>query len=418
MTTKVRYQTRATKTPPFDAIIGAYLRTGDRPYIHICWMLHNHCNHRCAYCDKANWGGDLPWPTLENTTQFFEQVLKHYHDRNVVVSFTGGEPTLWPHFMTLVNWLHERNISIGMTSNGAMGAKYFGELSQKLNWLSLSFHPQFTNPEPFLETILASLAIPHLTVRLMMPPERRLWNRSMDFSKRLRACTRLTRAISVELVPIVDGFGSVNTNPVQYEPDQSETFSQISYWTGPESPRPLHSPISDVFVGIVGSPPKYAPYDLNKLIADGAANFNSWRCEIGREQLFIDATGHILRAGCRVGGHIGHIGDQHIAFPTTGVRCNKEFCHCFTDVMVTKASPRWDLFAEIYEEQSRKMPLGYVRPLAKFATVIAHSRISAMSGRAQRTAKATLPPRLYYTIRDGFRLLMRPLKRLRSRASS
>ena len=418
MATKVRYQTRAAKTPPFDAIIGEYLRTGGRPYIHICWMVHNHCNHRCSYYDKANWGGDHPWPTLESAKRFFEQVFRHYHDRKVVVSFTGGEPTLWPDFRSLVDWLHERKISLGMTSNGTMGAKYFAEISPKLDWLSLSFHPQFTNPEPFLETVLASSASPHLTVRLMMPPERRLWNRSMDFSKKIRQSSRLNRSISVEHVPIVDGFGSTNTKPVQYEADQSQEFARTSITVGPETPKPIQSPISNIFAGFAGPPKAYADYDLNQLVADGAANFFGWRCEIGREQLFIDSSGHILRAGCRVGGGVGHLNDADIQFPTAGIRCNKTFCHCVTDVIVTKASPRWDLIDAIHNKHDRIAVFRVLNSYGRFLTAHAQARLSRALDETHRLIKTTLPPRLYYTIRDGFRILRRPLKHLRSRASS
>lgn len=412
MPEKARYPTRIPKKPPIDAVVADYLQTGERPYIHVCWMLHNHCNHRCSYCDKSNWGGDHPWPTLDSAKYFFEQVFQHYSDRRIVASFTGGEPTLWPDFQALICWLHERKIAVGLTSNGTMGPRYFAELSPKLDWLNLSFHPQFTSPDPFLETLLASAATPHLTIRLMLPPERRLWNRSMDFGAKLKSTPLLKRSIILEHVPIVDGFGSAYTQPVNYEADQLQQFEERPAYVGPDTPKPPHSPISDVHAGKAGPPPTRIPYDLNQLVSSGETNFFGWRCEIGREQLFIDSNGFVLRAGCRVGGIIGHINDDKIAFPSAGVRCIKNFCHCMTDVIVTKTSPKWDLVSSLRDKSDRRAPLRNFLSYGGF--ILAHSwaLVSNALRKMHLLIKAKLPPRLYYTLRDGFRLLARPCKRL------
>lgn len=407
-------QTTTAKHPPVDAILGSYLRTGERPYIHICWMLHNHCNHRCSYCDKSNWGGDHPWPKIEDAFRFFETVLRHYSDRRITVSFSGGEPTLWPDLITLIKWLRERDITVGMTSNGTKGPAYFREISPMLQWLSLSFHPQFTEPGRFTETVLATEGTPHVTVRLMMPPERRLWNRSFEFGEKLKSLSSFSRPVGAEYVPIVAGFGSSNTRPIQYEKDQEARFEQASIWLGPKSPRPKGTAISEVEGGVLATPVQFAPLDPNRLITRNETNFFGWKCEVGREQLFVDSKGRILRAGCGVGGPVGHITDSEFFFPTSSVRCNKVFCHCLTDVIATKTSPRWDLEGPDLQSTSRRSRFS-IKSYAQYW--MAHPIALASRG-LQHLAKNHLPPRVYYTIRDGLRILKRLSMRLKSRASS
>lgn len=406
--------TTQAKRPPVDAILGSYLRTGERPYIHICWMLHNHCNHRCSYCDKSNWGGDHPWPKIDDAFRFFETVLRHYNDRRITVSFSGGEPTLWPDLVKLVMWLRERDITVGMTSNGTKGPEFFQTISPMLQWLSLSFHPQFTEPNRFTETVIAAQSTPHLTVRLMMPPERRLWNRSYAFGEKLKTLTSFLRPVIAEYVPIVDGFASPNARPIRYEDDQTQRFEQASFQLGPSSPSPKGTPIADVEGGIIGSPIRFIPLDPNQLITRNENNFFGWRCEIGREQLFIDSMGRILRAGCGVGGLVGHITDSEFFFPTSSVRCDKVFCHCLTDVLATKASPRWDLLSP--ELISQPNPANRSTP-SYLRYVLAYPH-AVVSREFKYLAKRYLPPRVYYTARDGFRMMKQFITRLKSRASS
>jgi sulfatase maturation enzyme AslB (radical SAM superfamily) len=73
--------------PDFDAI---GLPADKSAFIHLCWLLHNQCNHRCSYCSEINWGGTFRDLDLNQAKKFVEKAIQHFAGRRLMVSFTGG----------------------------------------------------------------------------------------------------------------------------------------------------------------------------------------------------------------------------------------------------------------------------------------------------------------------------------------
>ncbi|MBK7842773.1 MAG: hypothetical protein IPJ71_03625 [Bdellovibrionales bacterium] len=126
--------------------------------------------------------------------------------------------------------------------------------------------------------------------------------------------------------------------------------------------------------GVVGPPRKIFELDANSLLAKGQTNFIGWKCEIGLEQIFIDSEGNVLRAGCRVGGIIGHISNTKMIFPTKAVLCTKSYCHCGTDIIATKFSPKW-----IFTQDLESSPQGFGAPVYKAVASLNYCYAQVMS---------------------------------------
>lgn len=334
--------------PRFDAVRS---REGTEPFLHLCWMLHNQCNHRCSYCSEVNWGGSFRWLTLGHATRFVDRALSHYEGRKPMVSFTGGEPTLWPDFGPFVEWLNERGILIGMTTNGTKPLEFFERYSRRFGWISFSFHPEFTKPEKFLGNVAEASKHSLVAIRVMMPSDFKLWEKSTAFialAKQWNQEGKFSSQLNCELVPIVLGFGSAFTRPSDYSQVQNDVLRQSAILFGETAEKKSILAVDDANLlnliesSQISSPDRTTPFDTAKLIAENSTDFRGWTCDIGLEQLFIDERGDVLRAGCRVGGKVGHISDVDLKFPTKTVRCVKPYCHCITDILTSKRSPEWE----------------------------------------------------------------------------
>jgi len=72
-------------------------------------------------------------------------------------------------------------------------------------------------------------------------------------------------------------------------------------------------------------------------INNGMTNFNGYKCDVGLKSLYISYDGEIMLANCFINGSIGNINDpDNIRWPTESVVCNKNLCHCTSDVNIDK----------------------------------------------------------------------------------
>lgn len=311
--------------------------------LHICWMLHNQCNHKCSYCHEANYGGSHQWLKYDHVVRFFEQVFAHYGEfqTRFLVSLTGGEPTIWPDFLRLCEFLTERGCLIGMTTNGTRHPDFFEKSKRMFNYVAMSYHPEFTKDAVFLQNVKLLSGNTHLGVRVMMHKEKQFWDRSLNMVEQIKAIPD-SPPIWVEYVPILDDFGTINPVPGKYAPWQQEFFAKNSDFYLWDRNRGDPSTIYNL--------PDRTLSDSDAIYQDGSveelkpndilqaelARFKGWSCKIGLDQLFINERGEVWRAGCQEGGKISHIFDEKIIFPKKPIVCTKNYCHCTTDITTAK----------------------------------------------------------------------------------
>ena len=93
------------------------------------------CNLACHGCISAsllNQGGFKREKIKELAKEFVEIGVK------AVVLIGGGEPMAHPEFGTLVDYFHENDIHVGVTSNGTLIDKYAHSLAHHTKWVRIS----------------------------------------------------------------------------------------------------------------------------------------------------------------------------------------------------------------------------------------------------------------------------------------
>jgi len=312
---------------------------------HILWSLWDKCNYRCSYCTPWNYAGNLSnWLTLDKAIEVVDSIHEHYIEKLgkkfVQISFTGGEPTLFRRFKELCQFIHEKNIFLGITTNGSRDWNYWSEISSLFQTISISYHPQFSNDDALLNLLIQMEKSPQTclpAVRLMMHSNLELWSKCVEFSKKLKE--HLTNW-AIEFTRIQNDFGEGMT-PVHYTEDQL-AFLVSSQFEEKIAERGL-IPRNQIVIDQMAYYENGSEFRLrtNDLLNRDEIYFKGWSCDAGLESLFIGPSGGVYRAGCKVDGEIGSFGEaQKFELPSQGVICPFKKCSCTSDISISKVELR------------------------------------------------------------------------------
>ena len=192
------------------------------PIVHqILWDITRRCNYDCSYC----------WPSVHNNVEPHHAYDKILQTINKAVdtwaegdeirwNFGGGEPTMHPQFMEILEHLSAKKQWVLVTTNGARSSKFWRQAVQHINSINMSAHFGSMdlypgNEQRFIDN--CKLIIDHhkttnkdhwLEIKLMTPPG--MLDRATEFRNKivdmgldeLGANGRQIGAIS--LVPIRD----------------------------------------------------------------------------------------------------------------------------------------------------------------------------------------------------------------------
>lgn len=305
------------------------IQQSDNSLMHLTWVINNICTNQCSYCPSMLHSGKNHHYEWDNAKKFFQLLFKKYS--NIHCSISGGEPSVSPFFKEIVDIFYQAGHTIGLTSNAAKSASYWKEISPKLNFICFSYHPEFPDKD-FIEKITEAGENTLVTARVMMHPKH--WDHSVDMYNKLYQIEK----IWTEPVKILDWSGGSDPSSSVYSVDQ---LKWLEINTGNQSKfiQHLHGrrvvdmiPTVHFNDGTTDEKPNTVNY-----INSGMTNFYGYQCDVGLNSLFIGYDGKIMLANCFINGSIGNINDpDNINWPTSSVVCNKQLCHCTSDVNINK----------------------------------------------------------------------------------
>lgn len=291
------------------------------------WCLGNTCNFACSYCPDSLHDGSIRWPELDKIKSFISKVVEQTAPRKVYFEFTGGEVTLYKHFTEICQYCTELGAKVGLISNGSRTLRWWEEHKQYFDHVCLSFHPEFADPEHFINVakILHNDVRTH--VNIMMSPEK--FDYCFDVANRVKDIGNLSMALQ----PLIHDFGDTlfdyNDFQKQIFDNQHELITKhivfdktFDYYRGA-----MRLQFEDGTSRISSA---------HRFISDKTNDWSGWKCYAGVEQIIVDLRGLIYRGWCRVGDTIGHMFDDNLRIPTDPVICDKTMCHCNFDIMSTK----------------------------------------------------------------------------------
>lgn len=288
----------------------------DHRYFYINWWLTDHCNWNCSYCHEEIKRGRLPFPDIKHVKDFLDQTHRHAlsQGKQMFINITGGEISQYPHLQELLD--HAKNLRsiIAVRTNASQSVKDFATMVSTVDIVNLEFHPEYTQTSHFLLCLYQAGLIKNLrvAVNLNVLPDK--WNDIEDIKNKI---SEKWPQFTVYLKMVFDDPIS-NTSPLEYQPYQKEE---------------LKAQNGDLLIYSELGTTEYSNYQSMTL--DNRNNFQDWTCNIGIEQIIVDAWGVVRRGHCRQGGSVGQIGNE-IRFDQQTVICRKPKCVNSFDILATK----------------------------------------------------------------------------------
>lgn len=125
--------------------------------VNFVWDIHYRCNFRCPFCwfngkweemDKHN-----RYISVDEMLKIWKRIYDLHDECHIMI--TGGEPTLYPNFIKLLDELSKLH-TIKVTSQLSTDMYTFaGKLNPGRIILDMNFHPMESKFEPFIRKVLA-----------------------------------------------------------------------------------------------------------------------------------------------------------------------------------------------------------------------------------------------------------------------
>lgn len=114
----------------------------------VLWDLSRHCNYSCDYCwpsTHSPYASDLKSSTVINLLDIIINWLlnPNKEEKNKIKTrffFGGGEPTIFPEFLEICQWLYDNDQIISLSTNGTNSLDYYNKLAHFADNFLFSVH--------------------------------------------------------------------------------------------------------------------------------------------------------------------------------------------------------------------------------------------------------------------------------------
>lgn len=167
------------------------------PIVHqILWDITRRCNYDCDYCWPGVHNNVEPHHAYDKILQTINKAVDEWADGDEIRwNFGGGEPTMHPQFMEILEHLSAKRQWVLVTTNGSRSSKFWKQAVQHINSINMSAHFGSMdlypgNEQRFIDN--CKLIIDHhrttkkdhwLEIKLMTPPG--MLDRATEFRNKI-----------------------------------------------------------------------------------------------------------------------------------------------------------------------------------------------------------------------------------------
>jgi hypothetical protein len=332
----------------------------------VVWGVGRRCNYACSYCSKEFHDKTSPHRSFGELRAVWTKMRREMAARNLVarIEFTGGEATLNPDFLGFVRYLDRTQRpwlrQMGMTSNGSATLEYYEELTNHLDWLTLSTHFEWWDENRFMTTLLdlkrslVRRGRPQWAINVNLMYEE--WN-----APEIQRIKRIIDAENIASTPIYiynihgsKGITNKSSTPFDYEryqnsrgivptplPEPAMSRPDVPEPDAPPAASSLNEVLLEHSSSLEGANTQLTLDDGSRMSVHSQVftnlhlnNFPGWLCNAGKDRMFINVDGMVYGGMCRM----VDMGDIRKEFKLSEepVVCDGRDCHCMSDIIVKK----------------------------------------------------------------------------------
>jgi len=277
--------------------------------IKIEWNLGKRCNYDCTYCPAVIHDNTSPHADIEILKSSLDKLTTL--GKPIRLSFTGGEPTVHPHFEDLIMYAKEKGISwISVTTNGTRKAEWYDQLPVDQYVFSVHFEYDWMR-------IIN-------TIEILGAVNKNIVVNIMAHHKYMEDVTTATGRLDGESIPYA-------IRRIRWTEGDHDLFDDMRYdvkdlqWIKSKEATVKGNCIID----------NLEIMHANDIIKLNRNQYKGWTCNAGIESLMINWDGDVHRATCRVGGSLGNIYTGTFTIPKESIVCTRDFCTCAADIPLT-----------------------------------------------------------------------------------
>lgn len=302
------------------------------------WKIHNVCNHDCSFCGNRHKDGSQRWFTLEKYKEYTDKLVEACGDSPFWIQITGGEPTLFPDLIPLLEYMKSKGARLSMISNGTRTIRWWKELQEAklLDYLFITYHSEQTDNYKHITEILNLFNDDPIEVICLITHSMNSIDKAFEANEYI---VENTGAV-VTLKSMV--FGEFDIYEC-YTAEQLAKLKQKNWVHGKLRKNKAASTIPDQYK--INHTLKIT-YNKNNtsinidpqlLMKNKMNKFFNWDCNIGSNNMRVDYD-VVYRGVCEVGGS-RHLEDPKIEFTNDYLKCTSQQCYCGTDMIATKILP-------------------------------------------------------------------------------
>jgi len=153
----------AQRPGPVDPVLQAWRPAGGIPRISLRWLVSYWCNYRCPYCEQdhdrrvALPVGRRPHAFDNHPVQeWIEGFARHFRQRRLVLTLTGGEPLLdsraMPVFLQALTSMETLDV-VRIDTNASFKPALYSKVDLRKIALMCTFHPSQVSEERFFRKL-------------------------------------------------------------------------------------------------------------------------------------------------------------------------------------------------------------------------------------------------------------------------
>lgn len=298
----------------------------DPSTLKIIWQLTTACTYACSYCPTELHTGKSTDIDLMHLRAFFEM----FSDRKIVITITGGEPTIHPQFIEVAKLLKDLGIKTVVDSNLSRSVRFYQESVELIDNWCVTLHPSQHVLDIEKIKVLAEKSF--TVVYVMMDPL--FWSTAIQWWNALKDVENIKLTV---LKPVDNWAGAIYKGVFTKEQQDFLSTAKPLYTMTPERMAQLHKL---EWLYELGSTVQYADgttniLDSDALMKQGVNKFKGWSCHAGNEVIVLSDNGNVSLATCGV-ANLGHWSTINIDDIKQPVICPRDYCHCGTDIKATK----------------------------------------------------------------------------------